>query len=134
MVAEHASPYFNLPVYLHFPAWYAATGPGIVDFNFADFISQLVRYRKDAGGRITDTLGWYPTEFDWSRNGGERYDYFIVKAGVDISPLIFKEHRDSLERVARSGWWWLYRNLARAPQKSAHAEEGADRVADSGNF
>lgn len=127
MVAEHASPYFALPVYLHFPAWYAATGPGIVDFNFADFISQLVRYRKDAGARITDTLGWYPTEFDWNRDGGERYDYFMVKASADISPLIFKEHRDSVELVARSGWWWLYRNSARDAlrdheQRTAHRQ------------
>ena len=40
------------PAGLHaLPAWYAATGHGIVDFNFADFISQMVRYRKDAGPR-----------------------------------------------------------------------------------
>ena len=51
---------FALPVYMHFPAWYAATGRGIVDFNFADFISQMVRYRKDAGPRITEELAWYP--------------------------------------------------------------------------
>ncbi len=138
MVYENASPYFSLPLYMHFPAWYAATGRGIVDFNFADFISQLVRYRKDAGKRMTDELGWYPTQFDWSKHGGERYDYFIVKSRFDVSQAIFKEHRGSVELVTRSGWWWLYRNLNRAvPTRStaasAHAVEGTDGVDHSGN-
>jgi hypothetical protein len=128
MVFENASPYFELPIYMHFPAWYAATGRGIVDFNFADFISQLVRYRKDAGARMTDELGWYPTLFNWDRHGGERYDYFIVKSRFDVSGPIFKEHLGSVELVTHSGWWWLYRNLRRAPSPqpsaaSTHAEE-----------
>jgi hypothetical protein len=137
MVFENASPYFQLPIYMHFPAWYAATGRGIVDFNFADFISQLVRYRADAGKRMSDELGWYPTRFDWERHGGERYDYFIVKSRIDISEAIFKEHRGSVELVTRSGWWWLYRNLQRVPEPAAvasgHAEErehGGDHGGD----
>jgi hypothetical protein len=139
MVFENASPYFELPLYMHFPAWYAATGNGIVDFNFADFISQLVRYRKDAGKRMTDELGWYPTLFDWNKHGGERYDYFIVKSRFDVSEAIFKEHRGSVELVTHSGWWWLYRNLRRETpaQKAAastHAEEGEHGVDHRGNF
>jgi hypothetical protein len=111
MVFDRYSEFFDTPVYLHFPAWYAATRDGVVDFNFADFISQMVRYRKDAGPRMTDLLGWYPTHFDWRANGGDEYDYFIVKARFDVSGAIFKEHRGSVELVTRSGWWWLYRNL-----------------------
>jgi hypothetical protein len=118
MIYDRGSPYFATPVYLHFPAWYAATRQGIVDFNFADFISQMVRYRKDAGPRMTDLLGWYPTQFDWRANGGAQYDYFIVKARFDVSEAIFKEQRGSVELVTRSGWWWLYRNLKKEPTAS----------------
>jgi hypothetical protein len=64
---------------------------------------------------MTDRLGWYPTEFQWEANGGARYDYFLVKAPVDISNEIFKEKRGAVELVTRSGWWWLYRNLERDP-------------------
>ena len=139
MVFENASPLFALPVYMHFPAWYAANGHGIVDFNFADFISMLVRYRKDAGKRMSDELGWYPTQFDWGKHGGERYSYFIVKSRFDVSEAIFKEHRSDVELVTRSGWWWLYRNLRSEtpPQQaaaSAHAVEGAHGVDHGGNF
>jgi hypothetical protein len=119
MVYDRSSPYFATPVYLHFPAWYAATQRGIVDFNFADFISMMVRYRKDAGPRMTEPLAWSPTYFDWRENGGEQYDYFIVKASFDVSAAIFKEQRGSVELVTRSGWWWLYRNLRRSPVEDA---------------
>jgi hypothetical protein len=122
MIYDHRSPYFALPVYMHFPAWYAATQRGISDFNFADFISQMVRYRKDAGPRITEDLAWYPTMLDWQRHGGDSYDYFIVKSPFDISGPIFKQRRGNVELVARSGWWWLYRNVRRgAPTEQGSA-------------
>ena len=115
MVFDARSSFFTLPVYLHFPVWYAATDRGVVDFNFADFAASVVRYQADAGPRMTDFLGWYPTEFDWHTHGGAHYDYFMVKSSSDISERIFKDKRGSVELVAQSGWWWLYRNLERAP-------------------
>jgi len=111
MVFDNTSPRFVLPVYLHFPAWYQATAGGVVDFNFAEFYSQMVRYRPDAGPRISETVAWYATEFDWAANGGDRYDYFLIKANVDVADAVFKERRSSVELVTRSGWWWLYRNV-----------------------
>jgi hypothetical protein len=125
MVFDASSSFFTLPVYLHFPSWYAATQAGVVDFNFADFYSQMARYRSDAGPRMTDFLGWYPTEFDWNTHGGDRYDYFLVKSRFDVSEAIFKEQRGSVELVTHSGWWWLYRNLQRAPLGD-HQQRTAD--------
>jgi hypothetical protein len=113
MIYDNRSPLFQLPVYLHFAAWYQATRGGIVDFNFADFYSQMVRYRADAGPRIYETLAWYPNLFRWEADGGASYDYFVVKSNVDVSAVIFKERSPDVELVARSGWWWVYRNLAR---------------------
>lgn len=114
MVFDSSSPLFATPVYMHFPAWYQATRRGVVDFNFADFFPQPVRYRKDAGPRMDEQLAWYPTAFNWQAHGGARYDYFLVKASYDVAPAIFKERRASVELVARSGWWWLYRNDERS--------------------
>lgn len=128
MVVDNASPLFATPVYLHFPAWYQASRRGIVDFNFADFYPQPVRYKSDAGPRISDELGWYPTAFQWERDGGARYDYFVVKASFDASPHIFKERLDSVQLVARSGWWWLYRNAARTAAATAAVEAPAAPV------
>jgi hypothetical protein len=114
MIQGPASPFFYAPVYLHFPAWYQAQRHGIVDFNFADFHPQLVRYKDRTRPRIGEQLAWYPTEFRWERDGGSEYDYFIVKAGGDIAPEIFKDRQGSVKLIARSGWWWLYQNTERA--------------------
>lgn len=141
LVNGNASPYFALPVYMHFPAWYAATRGGIVDFNFGDFISQMVRYRKDAGPRISEELAWSPGRLDWNKHGGDRYDYFIVKSSADVAAPIFKEQRGAVELVTQSGWWWLYRNVRRAAptqQGSAldalgdHQQRTAGRQRDAG--
>jgi len=119
MVFDNRSPLFALPVYLHFPAWYQAKKAGIVDFNFADFYSQMARYKADAGPRITEQPTWYPTLFDWQANGGASYHYFIVKADFDVSNHIFKDKRGSVELVGRSGWWWLYRNNEKLAAEAA---------------
>lgn len=113
LVQDNSSGLFAGPVYLNFPAWYQATHAGISDFNFADFYSQMVRYKPDAGPRITELLAWAPTELRWDANGCANYDYFIVRAGADVSGPIFKEKRGAVELVAQQGWWWLYRNNER---------------------
>ena len=120
MMADPYSPLFGEPVYMHFPGWYQVTGHGIVDFNFGDFYVQPVRYRRDAGPRMNEHLAWYPFAFRWDADGGDRYDYFIIKSNADVSNAIFKERRASVELVAHQDWWWLYRNIERPwPQRKA---------------
>jgi hypothetical protein len=112
MIADKETPLFGTPVYLHFASWYQAQKAGIVDFNFADF--RLVLRRADATeARIDEQLAWSPQLFQWSAHGGSRYDYFLVKADVDVSPILFKDRLPSVSLVKRSGWWWLYANAER---------------------
>ena len=116
------SAYFSRPVYLHFVAWYQAERAGVVDFNSANFLPQMVRYRdRGAALRINEFLAWNPTAFRWERHGGDTYDYFLVKAPADLSAEIFKDKQQAVELVARSGWWWLYRNKEARPLGSPHA-------------
>jgi len=113
MIFDYRSPLFAVPVYLHFPAWYQARQLGIVDFNFADFHPQWVRYKDRRGPRIGESLAWYPTLFQWDVHGGSEYDYFLVKANQDVSAPIFKEKLSAVKLIARSDWWWLYENVER---------------------
>lgn len=119
MVVDRSSPLFAAPVYTHFPVWYQATRAGIVDFNFADFYSQPVRYRADAGARLGERLAWYPALFSWDYHGGAKYDYFLVRCPFDISPEIFKERRGDVQLLARIDSWWLYRNALRQQRAAA---------------
>ena len=121
MIYDSRTPLFTLPVYMHFAHWYQAEHRGVVDFNFADFYSQVARYRPEAGARLPQYLAWRPDAFRWDVHGGASYDYFIVKASVDVSNEIFKDKRGSVELVRRSGWWWLYRNIERRSSESGGA-------------
>jgi hypothetical protein len=109
MIVDNRSPLFATPVYLHFVNWYQAKQHGIVDFNFGDF-QMVVRRPNMAAPRVGEGLAWRPFLFDWHSNGGSTYDYFLVRAEVDLASALFKEHATDVELVANSGFWWLYRN------------------------
>jgi hypothetical protein len=109
-VVDNGSRHFANPVYLHFVSWYQAVKGGIVDFNFADFQS-VVQRPDTAAPRVDETVAWAPWLFDWQAHGGSRYDYFLVRAGANFAPLIFKDRLNSVELIAQTDLWWLYRNL-----------------------
>jgi len=74
-----ASPGAGHPyVYIHYPAWYQAERKGLVDFNFAWFPPQIVRWRPDRAPAVTPGFEWTPDKFDWRRHEGWRYRYFFA--------------------------------------------------------
>lgn len=115
------TPLFPFPVYLHFPSWYQAEQQGIADFNFGDFLPQMVRFKAGAPPRIDEPVAWRAELFDWERNGGANYDYFLIKFAADISDPVFKDKRSSVELVAQRGDWWLFENKERAVGGAASA-------------
>ncbi len=102
---------FAAPVFMHFNSWYQAEQRGVVDFNFAMFDVTPVRYRAQTKPPFGDALAWSPFSFDWQRNGGNQYDYFLSRSPVDEGNAIFKADADKVEVVGNAGWWWLYRKL-----------------------
>ncbi len=109
MVAAINSEQFSYPVFMHFPSWYQAQKGGVVDFNFGSFYGTLARYKDSKQPPYGSGLGWNPGAFRWEANDGDTYDYFVIRAGIDVSAGIFKEHRPNVELVVREGWWWLYK-------------------------
>lgn len=109
MMVCNSTKHFANPVYLHFAAWYQAESRGIADMSFAITHPSLVRYRDMRAPRIGEYISWRPLDFNWERDGGQHYDYFILCAPADLSSLVFKEHRSSVELVASEGPWWLYK-------------------------
>jgi hypothetical protein len=66
-------------LYLHYASWYQAEKQGLVDFNFAWFPPQIVRFRADRLPAVSPGFEWNPGDFDWHKHGGENYRYFIVR-------------------------------------------------------
>jgi hypothetical protein len=107
--------------YLHFPAWYAAERQGFVDFSFAYFHPEMVRFNTATLPPVRDDLEWFPESFDWTRLQAWRYRYFFVRSRVPLAPRFFAPGQPRL--LARSGEWSLYENAA--PALAARASQSS---------
>ena len=97
--------------YLHFGAWYQVEKGGVVDFSFAEFFPNRFKYRPQQQPDLPYAFGWRPGRFSWSRHGGERYDYFLVRpaeAEGDPGRLLFSDATTRIDVIAQSGDWVLY--------------------------
>lgn len=100
---------YDAPVYLHYPVWYQASKGGLVDFNFAYFFPQVVRFKPENIPPANDGFVWYPHTFEWNRLKASQYDYFLIKYNADISNEIFPEN--SVFLIRNIGDWYLYERL-----------------------
>lgn len=107
--ATQNTPAFAEPMHLHTGVWYQAEKRGIVDFNFAFFYPSMVRFQEGRHFWVTDTAVWRAEKFDWEKDQGAFYDYFLVHSAVDVTAGLFRGHEDDVELLTRNGWWWLYR-------------------------
>ena len=97
-------------VYIHYPAWYQAEKQGLIDFNFAWFPPQVVRFRLDRLPPVMSGFDWEPKGFEWKKHRGQDYRYFFVRregplpqdffAGADCPPVavVTREHWTVFER------------------------------------
>ncbi len=112
LVAMKNSSQFTAPVFLHLPSWYQVEKHGIVDYNFGMFYGTMVRFKPEK--RPPDDIGmlpWKPLSFEWQKDRGDDYDYFVIRSRTDVSAEIFKNYRSSVELLGNADWWWLYRRI-----------------------
>ena len=97
------------PEFLHFPAWYAALKSGITDPSFAVTFVQPVSYKPEYVPKAKfEGFEWNPQWFDWQKFDGQKYDYFVVRAPIDMAGYLFKTSPCTVSLAVRSGQWWLY--------------------------
>lgn len=116
IVFDKASPAAGNPtVYENFPAWYQAERQGLVDFNFAWFPPQIVRYRLDRLPAVRPAdVGPKPffEAFDWTRSNARIYRYFFVRHLQPLPPGLF-ENNDCPVTLRKSvGHWDLFENTS----------------------
>ncbi|MBK9081724.1 MAG: hypothetical protein IPL88_06395 [Rhizobiales bacterium] len=100
-------------MYLHWPAWHQAERRGFVDFNFARFHPQVVRFRPEATPPVDETSGWRPQDFDWAGWRGARYDYFVLRGDAASLDAFRAKAPCPLAPGARAGAWTLIENACR---------------------
>jgi hypothetical protein len=101
----------NIYAYLNYAAWYQAERGGLVDFNFAAYISQMVRYKPEV---LTSQpqLILAPRHFDWTANHGSQYDYFFIRSPVALAPDLLANPECEVGLAASAGKWYLYQKRA----------------------
>ena len=79
LVFESGSPAMNgRKSYMHWALWYQAEHRGFVDFNFAWFLPQALRFRPTSLPKVSPDE-WDPGAFDWSKHEGWRYGLFFMR-------------------------------------------------------
>jgi hypothetical protein len=100
---------------VHMPAWYQADKHGLVEFNFAYFHPQVVRYKSfpyKGFGFDQDV-----PEFDWSLPQARIYDYYIVHQFPGSLPAEFTKNPVCETKLIKSaGLWSLFERGTCKPQ------------------
>jgi hypothetical protein len=105
----------SIKIYAHYPAWYQAERGGLVDFNFAWFPPQIVRYRSDHLPAIEPGFEWNVNKFNWQQHRGDEFHYFFVRYSEPPISDIFHGAPCPPKLVAESGLWKIYERLPCEP-------------------
>jgi hypothetical protein len=100
--------------YQHFPMWYEAERGGFVDFSFAGFLQEMVRYRPDRMPARFGNEDWAWTArsgFDWTRDRAGIYRYFFVRSETPVPAGYFPTDRCKPVLVKSSGAWSVFENV-----------------------
>jgi hypothetical protein len=98
----------NKKMYMHYPAWYQAERHGLVDFNFAWFPPQIVRYRPEHLPAVLPEFEWRPERFDWVKNRGSDYTYFFVRHSGAVPENLFKGANCPPAPLFTRGSWTVF--------------------------
>lgn len=103
----------NPHVYTHWGSWLQGLRGAFVDFNFAYFPPQVVRFRPGRVPPASAAEGSHLDAFDWRAFDGARYDAFLTRGEpATVDSQFVARAACKLEPVARSGLWTLWRKAA----------------------
>lgn len=108
LVFDPDSPAAGTRVYTHYAAWYQAEKQGLVDFNFAWFPPQIVRYRPDRLPGIQPGFEWHPERFNWVKNNGSDYRYFIARSKHPLPERLFEGADCPPQLMLTRGEWQVF--------------------------
>ncbi len=108
--ADHAS------IAQYQPTWYQIEKKGLVEFNFAKFHTQVVRYRAEHIPNDGFAFNGHAVPFDWSLPQARFYDYFFVRQkGANLPRTFADSPACELRLVKASGAWSLFERVTCKP-------------------
>ena len=112
LVFDSSSPAsHNGAAYRNFPAWYQAEHQGVVEFNFASYLNQVIIYRSNVPTKLPE-FGHKPHTFRWKENNSDRFHYIFIRHKNNLPSGIFADAGCTISKITESGTWSLYRGCA----------------------
>jgi len=96
-------------IYLHYGSWYQADKKGFVDFNFAWFPPQMLRFKTEGVTQIRPSFEFQPKTFDWRTHHGKNYDYFIFRSETLVDEKIYFAGAQCMPTLLEHrGAWYVF--------------------------
>jgi hypothetical protein len=99
----------DLP-YRHYATWYQSEKQGLVDFNFAWFPPQIVRFKPDKLPKVME--GLKGQNFTVQRYPLDPYRYIVTRHTSPVPADLFKGADCAPKMVMQRGTWTLYEHTA----------------------
>lgn len=96
----------NPTIYSNYASWYQAERKGFVDFNFAWFPPQIVRFRPSHASPVD--INFVLTEFDWKRYNADQYKYFIIRQSATVKDDFFEGAACKPVLIESMNKWRIY--------------------------
>ena len=88
------------------PAAYQAEKRGFLDFNFANYLPQIVRYRSERMPPVATRSAFrLARNFDWTRDDAALYRYFFVRDTRTSAVGLFPDRRRAPALLKSAGTW-----------------------------
>lgn len=99
--------------YMHWPVWMQNARGAFVDFNFAVFHPQIVRFRPGHVPAAAPQQGESAQSFDWAAWNAERYDIYVVRGSQAMKEAFFLSRApQAMAATATAADWTVYRKAA----------------------
>jgi hypothetical protein len=98
-------------IFLHFPLWYQAKNAGWVDFNFAWFYPQVIKYRPEKAPKdMPPGYEWTPDVVLSSLQECDRYDLIFIRIDAPLDADSLKQTACPSHLLYKSrGEWYVFR-------------------------
>lgn len=103
----------SLPTW-HLASWYQSERQGWVEFNFANFVPQIVRYR-DPAPAIYYTRQTQLNKFDWAKYKADRFDFISVRHGKPLPDSLFAAAPCGVKLWQQGDGWSIYQVVKPCP-------------------
>lgn len=94
-------------IYIIHASWYQADKHGFVDFNFAHYHPQIIRFKPGRDPGMEPGVVWSWRETDFASFDGHLYTYYFVRGSPAQVETIRRTNRCRVEVVKQDADWYL---------------------------